>query len=381
MEKLLINPFKFGDPVDGEYYLDRPDLENFVTQFLMNRIHVVLIGPRRFGKTSFLLHVLKKLNKNSHSYVFIDIFNITSHKDFLHQMLRGLKNREGWIDSIKSTLKSLANLRPKMSSQIDPSTGSSSFDFTLVSDISSQQDIKEAIQDVLASLNQLGKGLIFAIDEFQKITEIDDGGWLEATLRTHMQQLRNTSFIFTGSRRSVIYDMLNNPSRPLYKFCQSIEFPAFGDEFTDWILSKFMNVGIKCNRDAVEHLRKLVQDTPNYVQMVCFHLVALGKNKITIEEVNIALKIVVQQNAYAYQTLLSTLTSTQQRTLRLAAKEGKQIFGKELLVKYEISSGAALSSAIKSLKDKEILDEEGAGRGTVIFDDPLFAIWLRTSFE
>lgn len=75
------------------------------------------------------------------------------------------------------------------------------------------------------------------------------------------------------------------------------------------------------------------------------------------------MKTVVQQNAYAYQTLLSTLTPT------------------ELLNKYEITSGAALSSAIKSLKDKEILDEEGAGRGTVIFDDPLFAIWLRTSFD
>ena len=283
MNKLPVNPFKFGDPVDGDYYLPRPDLENFVSQFLINRIHVVLIGPRRFGKTSFLLNLLKKLNKSSNSYIFIDIFNITSHKDFLHQMLRALKNREGWADSVKSTFKAITNLRPKISTQIDLNTGTPSFDFTLDSVISSEKDIKEIIQDVLSSLSKLEKGLIFAIDEFQKITEIDDGGWLEATLRTHMQQLRNISFIFTGSRRSVIYDMLNNPSRPLYKFCQSIEFPSFGDEFTDWVLKRFMNVGITCERDAIQHLRKLVQDTPNYVQMVCFHLVALGKNKITIE--------------------------------------------------------------------------------------------------
>lgn len=381
MNKLPVNPFKFGDPVEGDYYLPRPDLENLVSQFLVNRIHVVLIGPRRFGKTSFLLNLLKKLRRDSRSYVYIDIFNITSHRDFLNQMLRGLKNQEGWFDNLKAKLKSLANIRPKISHQIDANSGNSSFDFSIEPVSSSDKDVKEVIQDVLSSLNNLGKGLIFAIDEFQKITEIDDGGWLEATLRTHMQQLRNTSFIFTGSRRSIIYDMLNNPSRPLYKFCQSIEFPSFGDEFTDWVLERFTKVGIKCHREAIYHLRKLVQDTPNYVQMVCFHLVALGKSTITIEEVNTALKIVTQQNAYAYQTLLSTLTPTQQRTLRLAAREGKQIFAKELLTKYEITSGAALSSAIKSLKDKEILDEEGAGRGTVIFDDPLFAIWLRTSFE
>jgi len=381
MKKLPVNPFKFGDPVEGDYYLPRPDLENFVSQFLVNRIHVVLIGPRRFGKTSFLLNLLKKLTEQSHSYIFVDIFNITSHKDFLQQMLRALKARAGWMSTLKSMLAAIPKIRPKVSTQLDVNTGKPSFDFTLDVDVSSENDVKEMIQDVLSGLSKLGNGLILAIDEFQKITEINDEGWLEATLRTHMQQLRNTSFIFTGSRRSVIYDMLNNPSRPLYRFCQSIEFPAFGDEFTEWVLKKFKDIGIKCHRNAIQHLRAIVQDTPNYVQMVCFHLVALGKTNITIEEVNEALKIVVQQNAYAYQTLLNTLTPTQQRTLRLAAKEGKQIFTKEFLTKYEITSGAALSSAIKSLKDKEILDEEGAGRGTVIFDDPLFAIWLRTSFD
>lgn len=381
MSKLPINPFKFGDPVEGDYYLPRQNLENFVSQFLINRIHVVLIGPRRFGKTSFLLNLLKKLEKEGHPYIFVDIFNITSHRDFLHQFLRALKARRGWIDLLKNIFDSIPKLRPKVSTQIDPHSGQPSFDFTLDLSTTTDSDVKEMIQDVLSGLNRLGKGLILAIDEFQKITEINDDGWLEATLRTHMQQLRNTGFIFTGSRRSVIYDMLNNPSRPLYKFCQPIEFPAFGDEFTDWILMRFAKLGISCSRDAIQHLRELVQNTPNYVQMVCFHLVALGKNDITIHEVNEALKTVVQQNAYAYQTLLSTLTPTQQRTLRLAAKEGRQIFAKEFLTKYEIASGAALSSAIKSLKDKEILDEEGAGRGTVIFDDPLFAIWLKTSFD
>lgn len=381
MNKLLINPFKFGDPVDGDYYLQRHDLENFVSQFLVNRIHVILIGPRRFGKTSFLQNLLKKLNKQGHPYLFVDIFNITSHKDFLHQILRALRERKGWFDSIKDIFKSIPKLKPNMSTQFDPHTGLPSFDFTLDTSSSTEADVKEIIQDVLSGLNKLGNGLIFVIDEFQKISEINDKGWLEATLRTHMQQLRNTSFIFTGSRKRVIYDMLNNPSRPLYKFCQSIEFPAFGDEFTDWILMRFHNIGIECNRDAIEHLRKIVQDTPNYVQMVCFHLVALGKNEITKEEVDQVLKIVVQQNAYAYQTLLSTLSPIQQRALRLAAKEGKQIFAKELLKKYEIASGAALSSAIKSLKEKEILDEEPVSKGTVIFDDPLFAIWLKTAFD
>ncbi len=381
MKRPLSNPFKFGDPVEKEFYLPRPQLENTVLQFLNNRIHVVLIGPRRFGKTSFILNLLNKYDAQSKPFLYIDIFNITSHKDFLHQILRGLKSRKRLGDKIKSMFQAIPRIRPKITTQIDSNTGQTSFDLSFNLATSSEKEVKEIIQDVLSELENLGKGLLFVIDEFQKIAEIGDNGWLEATLRTHMQQLRNTSFLFTGSRRSVISEMLNNPSRPLYRFCQPIEFPAFGDEFTSWIIERFKSVGIHCETDAVTHLRTLVQDTPNYVQMVCFHLVAIGVDKVAVEEVDRALNIVVRQNAYAYQTLLASLTPTQQRTLRLAASEGKQIFAKENLEKYEISSSPALSSAIKSLKDKEILDEEGAGRGTVIFDDPLFAIWLRIEFN
>jgi hypothetical protein len=93
------------------------------------------------------------------------------------------------------------------------------------------------------------------------------------------------------------------------------------------------------------------------------------------------LETVVRQNAYAYQTLLNSLTLPQQRTLRLAANEQRSIFQKELLTKYEIASSAALHSSIKALKSKGILDEEGTAKGSVLFDDPLFAFWLRLCFN
>ncbi len=378
MKKRQMNPFKFGDPVEGDFYLPRENLSKLVSQFLMNHINVVLIGPRRFGKTSFALNLLAYFHENSFSTLFVDVFNMTSHKDFLHQMLRALHTKKTWLDNLKGMGKSLIRTRPKLNAAFDPISGQPSFSLGL--DTQEDKDIKEQIQDVLTLLESLGEQVIIVIDEFQKITEIDDNGWLEATLRTHMQQMKNTSFLLTGSRRSIIYDMLNNSSRPFYRSCQSIEFPAFGEEFTNWVIGRFSSIGVSCDRDAVNHLRKLVQDTPNYVQMVCFHLVAEGKTTIRVEEIDSALITVVKQNAYAYQTLLNSLSLMQQRVLRLAAIEGRQIFAKELLVKYEISGSPALSSAIKALKMKGILDEEETGKGTVIFDDPLFAIWLKLTF-
>ncbi len=113
--------------------------------------------------------------------------------------------------------------------------------------------------------------------------------------------------------------------------------------------------------------------------MACYHLVANGIHQVGIQEIEQILRTIVSQNAYAYQTLLASLTPVQQRALRLAAIEGKEVFSKTLLDAYEISSGPALASAINSLKKKQILDE-GTARGVVSFDDRLFAIWLRSQF-
>ncbi len=344
------NPFKFGDPVEGEYYLPRPELAMTVSQFLDNRIHVILIGPRRFGKTSFVLNLLKEQERGIAS-LFIDVFNITSHRDFLQQMLRALRNKKTWG-------------MPSLS---------------LSSEVSSDKDVKETIQDVLVALERLGQRVIVAIDEFQKIAEIEDQGWLEATLRTHMQQLKNVAFLYTGSRKSIIHDMINNSNRPFYRSCQPIEFPSLGPEFTEWVVKRFAKIDTKCDRAAIDYLRGLLQDTPNYIQMVCFHIVAEGIQNVTRTEVDAVLQTIVRQNAYAYQTLLNSLAVGQQRALRLAANESEQVFAKNLLTQYEIKTGAALAGAIASLKGKQILDE-GTAKGRVIFDDPLFAIWLRTEF-
>lgn len=379
MKQLTANPFKFGDPVEGDYYLPRPQLAALIRQFLENHIHIVLMGPRRFGKTSFVLNLLKQFEKEGYHCLFVDVFNITSHRDFLHQLLRAIRAKKSFKETLKSWWKKVKQLCPQISADIDLMTGYPSFSLTLAQ--LADDDAKAAIQDLLDELSKLGIKVIVALDEFQKISEIEDKGWLEATLRTHFQKLKNVSFLFTGSRKSLISDMLNNPSRPFYRSCQMIDFPLFGEEFTDWVIERFAHVGVKCQRKAIEHLRERVQDTPNYVQMVCFHLIAQARTTISIRDVDEVLETVVRQNAYAYQTLLNSLPLAQQRALRLAANEKKSLFQKDLLIKYEIASSAALHSSIHALKAKGILDEKGTTKGCVLFDDPLFASWLKLCFN
>jgi hypothetical protein len=289
-------------------------------------------------------------------------------------MLKAIHAKKSWA---KKLLEWVPKLRPTFSAEIDLIIDQPSFGLTV--DAYSSGEVKEMIQELLTGLGNLGERVVIAVDEFQKIAQLEDQHWLEATIRTHMQQLKNCAFLFTGSRRSIIYEMLNDRSRPFYRSCQSIEFPLFGTEFTDWILEKFKGIGISCSRCAIDHLRSLVQETPNYVQMICFYLTTQNLKTIAVPDVEAALKAVVGQNQYAYQSLFDSLTPNQQKTLRLVAKEKSLFATKELLSKYELPSKSVLTAAIKSLKNKAILDAEGSVRGNIVFDDPLFSFWLAHS--
>lgn len=47
------NPFKFGTIVQEEFFTDRKEEIGKIQQILESKNHLILISPRRFGKSSF----------------------------------------------------------------------------------------------------------------------------------------------------------------------------------------------------------------------------------------------------------------------------------------------------------------------------------------
>ena len=75
------NPFKFGTIVDGEYFTDRVAEQEKVREILASENHLILISPRRFGKTSLVQKVTKGLSrpvfrKRLSKYIFYSSFSL-----------------------------------------------------------------------------------------------------------------------------------------------------------------------------------------------------------------------------------------------------------------------------------------------------------------
>lgn len=373
------NPFRYGVPVSGEFYLPRPEFVETLVQYALSGQNILLFGPRRFGKTSFLREYAAALINKGIEVVTIDTYPITTQRDFLHALAKGLgfKKLKSPGETIKGIVDAAFRIRPRVTIE----TEGLSLDFSIPA--LSDEEIKSSIEDTFKMLGKLYQKKKFAVffDEFQKIAEIGDGGWLEGTIRTEIQKQGDIHYLFCGSRRGLILDMFQSSSKPLYHMATPIELPRFGNEFIEWFVKRFDIAKVNISKEVIKHMLDLVDWSPNYAQMIAFHLVAdpadMPVQKKDIYEV---LDNLCQLNGYTYMTLFDSLPANSKRLVRMIVlNPGKSPFQQDLMRRYGFSS-STVQAAIRSLMGRRVLDD-AAPKGKLIFDDPLFLRWVKKSFN
>jgi len=77
------------------------------------------------------------------------------------------------------------------------------------------QQPEVTLDEILSYLESSEAVCIVAIDEFQKIATFEEKN-IEALLRTKIQHLKKTQFVFAGSERHLQEGIFSNPVRPFY---------------------------------------------------------------------------------------------------------------------------------------------------------------------
>lgn len=79
------NLFKFGTIVEEEFFTDRVNEVAYITQFVRSANHLILISPRRFGKSSV---VAKALKQSKRKHITVNLQQVTSVSDLSAKLLR-----------------------------------------------------------------------------------------------------------------------------------------------------------------------------------------------------------------------------------------------------------------------------------------------------
>lgn len=379
MKTLSINnPFVVGKYLSDKYFCDRSEETIFVRKQILNGRDIAIISPRRMGKSGLIHHFFNQADIKEDYYVFyIDIYATTSLAEFVYtlgkEIYQQLKPQSTvWKERFFQIISSF-----RVGFKLDATTGDPSFNLGL-GDIQTPQT---TLDEIFTYINEADKPCIIAIDEFQQIGEYTEKN-VEALLRTKIQQCQKAHFIFAGSKRHLMSNMFNSPSKPFYQSAISMGLdPIPIDIYTDFACSLFKEYGKQIEPTVVETIWKQYQGYTWFVQMMMNELFALtpvGGN-CQASMIDEARRNVILAQEDSYKDLLSKLPPKQKTVLQAIAKEGvaHNVTSSKFIKKYALNSASSVQAALKLLlKNDLVTQDEGAYR----IYDYFFSEWLNTYY-
>ena len=376
--KDINNPFIVSKSIPNELFCDRKEETELLVKHIENGRNVVLMSPRRLGKTGLIHHLFSQgeISKKYYTF-FVDIYPASTLQEMCYifgkavfEQLKSRKKRhwEAFFRAIKSL---------RAGFKVDPLTGEPSIELG----IGTIENPTTTLEEIFTYLEESDEPCIVAFDEFQQIAEFQEKR-VEATLRGIIQNCHNTSFIFSGSRQHSIEQMFHSKSRPFYQSAQLIVLQPLNREvYTDFACRLFSLYDKRLDPSVVSTIYDDYEGTTWYLQMMLNELFAITKEGQTCTPTMLqqAKRNIIDIQEGAYQTQLNMLSPKQKKVLQAVAHEGvvKSPTSGAFIKKYSLDSASSVQSAIKGLNDKEIISN--TGNGTKIYDY-FFAWWLKNNY-
>lgn len=352
------NPFKFGSVVEYPYFTDREEELIKVKEVINSANHLILISPRRYGKTSL---INKAVNQIGRPVISLNLQLITSVTDLSTELVKRVFKLYP-LEKVKQQIK---NFRIIPILTINPLT--ESVDIAFYPTASS----KVILEDVLTMIERLGeKGLkpILVLDEFQEIRQIDKK--LDKILRSIIQLHKNINYVFMGSFESLMKEIFERKKSPFYHFGVVQTLGKIPEDFFKEYLDNGFEILECTNKHLISNqILEFSKCHPYYTQQLAFHYWnALKANcNITIDEV---IESLIQQHDIDYERLWMTLNLMDRKLLIELAQ--REVLGNNTLKNRQIPESTRYS-AYKRLLDNGFLMQENR---SYKIEAPFFLRWL-----
>ena len=377
--EVLFNPFIDVGYRGPQYFCDREGETELLINYIRNKTNTTLFAFRRLGKTGLIKHVFHKLKKEKNiACIYVDIQGTNNKNDFINQLATSIYNTFPEKTNIGATIiKAIKSLSPTI--QFDALTGQPSVSI-ITSHIAEQQN---TISSLLQFIDKQNIQVVFAIDEFQQILSYPEKN-IEAILRTEMQQLTNTSFIFCGSNQNMMHEIFNSAKRPFFASCTYLHLDYINDKkYAHFIKRTYDKHNKTISNEAVEFICTWTMRHTFYTQYLCNAIFSKYNTDINLTKVKETASDIISIQEGKFYQYRNLLTASQWKLLKAIAKEERltKPHSKELILKYAIGTSSMVSRGIDSLLKKEmILHNTGVETPYYEVYDKFLMRWLQNKY-
>lgn len=357
-----MNPFKFGTVVDEPFFINRKDELVKIGSLIKSENHLILISPRRYGKTSLIKKVLKESGQR---YLFLDMQLVMSAEDFAAQLLKRIY-RISPFNKLKGFIKSF-RIIPSVT--INPITGETDVSFR------HEQGGMIPLEDVLNLIDKLGNKqnrIVVALDEFQEIFRINKG--FDRVLRSIMQDHRHVNYIFSGSSESMISEIFENKKSPFYHFAYLMTLNMIPEKEFFWFLEDRFREITKHGKSISSSILSETGSHPYYTQQLAFTVWELLNRTGYAEDITQkAISEIIQNHDNDYERLWNGFNRTDMKVLIGLAESNLAPLSDEFSRNFNPGAKSTVFSSILRLIHRGIVIKRDS---LYIIDDPFFRKWI-----
>ena len=376
---LIMNPFRYGRIVYGDYFYDRKEELAHITATLNGGNNIVLFAPRRYGKTSLVFKVMDSLSTEGTICIYFDCSTAFSLESFAELFVRAVAAKQSNWQRFLTMLSGLVKtLRPTIS--IDESgLPQLSIEFTepkiSVGTLADIFNLPEKLSE------DTGVRVVVVFDEFQDIQKFSKYG-LENILRNKIQQQKHVNYLFLGSKTHILSDMFNNKNRAFYNSSYHYQLSKLPEQETiAFLKDRFSQSGILIGDAEAKQIIDETDNVPYYIQLLASEIwqCTITEKAVVTPEIirQCAQQIIIVKDDY-YNELFGRLSETQCKLLIALTKEQTGIFSASYIRKYRLHASSSVQKASSALVEDGIIDKES---DKYHICDPFFKRYIQQTFS
>ncbi len=371
-------PFQYGTLATKDNFVDRVEDRAQLKSFLSSHINVMLISPRRWGKSSLVKVAMEELQNEDKDIrvCFIDAFSIGSeaefYRTFASQVIACASSKlERRIQDAK---KFLTGVVPQVVIK-DDVTNFMAFDVKFMPQEQDKMDILR-LPETLAEAKNIK--IIVCIDEFQQLANLPGYKNMDGKMRSAWQQQQHVTYCLYGSKRHMMMDIFNNANSPFYRFGQMLFLGKIPKtEWMPFIRESFEKTGKHISEAFASQVCDTVECHSWYLQQLCYFIWNATTEEVTEQTFQYGLSQLVNTNSPMFLSDTESLAPSQIEMLR-AIKDGvQQLSSMEAKRLYALGNPNTISKNKKVLKEKDIIEE---AKGKLVFVDPVYHLWFSRNY-
>jgi AAA+ ATPase superfamily predicted ATPase len=357
------NPFKFGSIVEGPYFTNRTEEIARVKSIINSSNHLIVISPRRFGKSSLVFKVISQFDR---PVIALDLQLITGIEDFATQLLKRVY-RVYPFEKIRQFVQHFriiptVSVNP-VSSEVDIAFHPSS----------SSMPVLEDVLNLVEKLSNEKKRAIVVFDEFQEVQQIDPN--LTRQLRSVMQHHQHVNYVFLGSQESLIRNIFEKKKSPFYHFGMVMPLGKIPQkDFEAYLASGFRDL-----TDNPENIARAILGFsdchPYYTQQLAFVVwEILSQNDKVDDPMAQAIDELVRNHDMDYERIWNAFNKTDKKLLIGLTISNQTPLSEAFYRKFDLGAPSTVYSSLKRLMQNGAIMKADNRYG---IDDPFFKQWIK----